>query len=107
MDAVPRASASVSGVSEAKMVDAVRANLREEGGSKKDATALMNLAVSWPQPPLACSRLIAPLIIQVRRKQATTEAIVSEMMINYVALDFDVVRSLPVVPTHVQDEFLL
>lgn len=102
---VPTARASDPGVSQAKLVVAMCAELRAEGGAKQNATTRINLAVSWFQLPLACSRLMARLFDKFRRKQSTTEPTQSDSLMKYLALAFTVVRSLAGVPTHLQDKF--
>lgn len=70
MDVVPQARASDAGVSQAKVVVSVCAEVREEGGDDENATVRMNLAVSWIQRWLACTRPMALLVNQIERKHS-------------------------------------
>lgn len=107
MHVVPKARGTDPGVIQDKLVDAVCAKLRAEGGAEQKSTTQVDLSVSWFQRPLACSILLALLVNQFRRKMVTTGEIRSEWQINYVTLEFASFGSLLSVLTHVQEEFLV
>lgn len=81
MDEVPKARATDLGVSQAKLVDAVCAELRAEGGAMQHASTWVSPTVSWFQRPLARSRQVALLVIQFQRKKSITGATRSETLV--------------------------
>lgn len=104
MEVVPKARARDPGVSQDQLVDSVCAELQAEGGSKKNATTRTSQAVSCFQRPLSSSRRITLLVNQFWLEQATTGVTRCESPVNDLALHLAVVRCLPGVPTHLQDE---